>query len=187
MEQKLTISEITYIRNLAEHKTDEELAKMIGKPLTLVQMQLSLISDLPKRPWEKRPWEQGIVPEVPATPVVDAEQLVKPKMKPVTLKPLKIGRKKKKTPAKKKAPFKKKAVSKKQKPVKEKVEKKLISAHAQAMDRLKARKVNPRNSIYKTKPLDLSGKIRVKLNAKTEVWVAPGTDIEKLKRKLNIA
>lgn len=37
-----------------------------------------------------------------------------------------------------------------------------------------------------TRPINLEGTIRVQLNAKTLVWVKPGTDIEKLKKDLRI-
>lgn len=150
MEPKLSISDIEYIYNLAGHKTDEQLAVMIKKPLDLVQKLFSLMV-LPKRPWEK----------FDNKPIKEKKQL----------KPLSVGRKKK--------------AVKKKKPVKK--EKKPHSSYAQAMDRQKIRKSRNNQSIYTTKPLDLSGKVRVKLNAKTEVWVLPGTDIAALKKKLNIA
>lgn len=170
MEQKLTISDIEYAYNLAEHKTDEELAAILKKPVAMVQMLFAIMAGLPKRPWEKI-----VLPDLPAVTTVAEAQPVVVGKKPKALKPLKVGKKKNKASAKKKAPAKEKAGNKP------------LSAHAQEMDRLKARKISNRNSIYATRPLDLTGKVRVKLNSRTEVWVEPGTDIEKLKKKLNIA
>lgn len=40
-----------------------------------------------------------------------------------------------------------------------------------------------RGTTFKTLPLDLSSKVRVKLDDRTTVWVKPGTDIEELKLK----
>src|SRR5690349_9736005 len=53
MEDKLTVPEITYMRALAAYKTDEELAKLLNKPVELIQLQFSIMAGLPKRPEEK--------------------------------------------------------------------------------------------------------------------------------------
>jgi hypothetical protein len=176
MEAKLSISDIEYIYNLAGAKTDEELAKIINKPVALVQMQFALMDGLPVRPWEK-----VVVPDIPALPAASNDKPAVKSRKPSALRPLKVGKKKKKVASKKKP------AGKKEKPVKVKEEKKPHSAHAQAMERQKIKQVRDRNSIYATRPLDLTGKVRVKLNSKTDVWVDPGTDIEKLKKNLKIA
>jgi hypothetical protein len=60
------------------------------------------------------------------------------------------------------------------------------SARAQADDRQRQRKVRYNQSIYETKPLDLTDKVQYKLNSKTTVWAKPGIDIGKLKKKYNI-
>jgi len=64
--------------------------------------------------------------------------------------------------------------------------KKPRSAQAQAMERQQTRNTRSNRSIYATRPLDLTGQFPVKLNARTTVWVKPGTDIEKLKAKYKI-
>jgi hypothetical protein len=175
MDQKLTISDIEYIYNLAEHKTDEELAAIIKKPVSLIQMQFALMTGLPLRPWQKA-LNTAQATLTSLVPAVNQKAQVKKKE---TLKPLKVGRKKRKTPAKRKAASKKKVA-------KEKPAKKPHNAQAEAIERRNNRRGRNNQSIYATKPLDLPGKVRVKLNAKTEVWVAPGTDIAALKKKLNI-
>jgi hypothetical protein len=157
MDQKLTISDIKFLYKLAAHKTDEELAILIKKPVSLVQMQFALMTGLPKRPWERGPVVQ--------TPTVHAAAL-----SPVI-----------EAPAKEKPHRKNKAT----KPAKE--EKKLHSASAQALERTKLRKNRNNDSIYKTRTIDLTGKIALKLNAKTTVWAEPGSDINELKTKYHIA
>ena len=174
MNAKLTISEIEYIYNLAEHKTDEELAKIIKKPVAIVQMLFSLMAGLPKRPWEK-----VVLPDIPPAPTVD-EQTVTTRKKPKALKPLIVGKKRRKIPVKNKT-------VKKEKPVKTKEEKKPLSAHAQALERQKIRSARNNQSIYATRPIDLNGKIPYKLNHKTVVYEAPGANIEMLRKKYHIA
>jgi hypothetical protein len=48
------------------------------------------------------------------------------------------------------------------------------------------RKKAESRSTFKTIPFTAEGKIKVRLNVKTEVWVKPGTDIDALKKKLRI-
>jgi hypothetical protein len=157
MEQKLTIPEITYMRALASVKTDEELAKMMNKPVELIKLQFSIMAGLPKRPEEK--------PEAIA-------KLLSSNVDVVVDEPVK---KEKKKPG-----------PKPKNPEKKKKQKKLHSAHAQAEGRKKIRSGRNNQSIYKTKPLDLSGKVPYKLNAKTTVYAKPGANIDKLKKKYNI-
>lgn len=40
-----------------------------------------------------------------------------------------------------------------------------------------------RTRVFKSKPLDLATKICVRLDSKTEIWTAPGYDINKLRLK----
>lgn len=155
MDQKLTITDIEYIYNLAGHKTDEELAVIIKKPVGLIQMLFSIMAGLPKRPWEQGPI---IDPSIIATPKVENKPVKKERVKAV----------------------------RKQKKVVKKKDKKL-SPHAAEMEQLKIRKDRLRRGTYKTRPIDLTGKVAMKLNAKTTVWAKPGTDIAELKKKYNIA
>jgi hypothetical protein len=166
MENKLTISEIECIYNLAGHKTDEELSAIIKKPVAIIQMQFALIDGLPNRPWEKGPE-------------------LKPASLPKTPKKNKIrsNGKERISHAERKVIREQKQVQKKN----EKTGKKPLSAHAQALDRLKMRKDRCGKSIYATRKLDLTGTIPVKLNNRTTVWVKPGADIEELKKKYKIA
>jgi hypothetical protein len=158
MEPKLTIAEITYMRALAAFKTDEELAKMMDKPVELIKLQFSIMAGLPKRPEEKPEAIARLLATGDPSTITDTEPVIDKK---------KPGRKKK--------------------PVEVKPAKKLISAHAQAEERLKIRKDKNNKSIYKTKKIDLTGKVPVKLNSKTTVYVKPGYDIDELKRKYKIA
>jgi hypothetical protein len=160
MENKLTISEIEYLYNLAGHKTDEELAAMIKKPVAVIQMQFALMAGLPKRPWE-------LGQEIIAA--------TKPKVKP--------AKKERISHAERKVIHEQKQVQKKH----EKAEKKPLSAHAQALDRLKMRKDKCGKSIYATRKLDLTGKVPFKLNNRTTVYAPPGTDVDQLKIKFKIA
>lgn len=160
MEQKLTISDIEYIYNLAGHKTDEELAAIIKKPVAVIQMQFSLMTGLPERPWEKI-----IAVESKPTP----EKASKPiKIKRLSHADRKIIRNQKQANKKK-----------------EKEENQ--SLHSQEMQRQKARKEKLDKSIYATRELDLTGTIPVKLNDRTTVWIKPGTNIDELKKKYKIA
>lgn len=172
MEQKLTISDIAYIRNLADNKTDEELAVMIGKPVVLVQMQFSLMADLPKRPWEKGP-----VVKLPKPP----------KKKKVSSKLVKSV-KKKSSKKEKAVKNRTKTGSQRDKQKKKAVKKrKVVKVQEEVLNRQKEWKGKNDKAQFKTRQLDLTGTIPIKLNAKTTVWVKPGTDIEKLKKKYNIA
>ncbi len=159
MEAKLTIPEITYMRALAAVKTDEELAKMMDKPVELIKLQFSIMAGLPKRPNEK-PAAIAKLLSSKDDVAIETQQPVKKERKKPGPKP--------KNPAKEK-------------------KKKKHSAQAQAEERKKIRKGRDNQSIYATKPIDLTGKVPIKLNSKTLVYVKPGTDIEELKKRLNIA
>ena len=162
MEQKLTIPEITYMRALAGIKTDEELAKMMDKPVELIKLQFSIMANLPKRPDEKPAAIVRLLSESVAN-----ETLAQPAKKKVTHAERRIIREQK---------AKEKEQKKKEKQ----------SAHAQEMEQLKIRKDRLKRSTYETRPLDLTGKVPIKLNAKTIIWAKPGADIEELKKKYHI-
>lgn len=133
------------MRALAAFKTDEQLAKLLDKPVDLIKLQFSIMACLPKRPEEK----PAAIAKLLSTG--DTDSL------PVT--ELEIVKK----------------------------EKKPLSVHAQALDRLKSRKGKNQKGIYKTRPIDLKGQVRVKLNDRTTVYAKPGYDIEELKKKYKIA
>jgi hypothetical protein len=159
MDQKLTVPEITYMRSLAAFKTDEELAKMMNKPVELIKLQFSIMAGLPKRPEEK--------PAAIAKLLASKSDVAADVNVPVKKERNRPGPKPKKPAKKKKA-------------------KKLHSAHAQAEERKNARKGRNNQSSYETKPINLNGKVPVKLNAKTTVWAMPGYDIDELKKKYKI-
>lgn len=177
MENKLSITEIRFIRSLAGKKTDEELADMINKPIALVQMQFSLMSNLPKRPWERGP-----VIKVPKTPKKEkirskSEKPVKEKSikpKPVKEKPVKKSRAKIGSRRDKQA---KKAVKKRE----------VVKVNEAVVNRQKEWKNKNEKRQFKTKSAIKAGTIPYKLNAKTVIWDKPGVNIEQLKKKFNIS
>ena len=168
MENKLSISEIRYIRSLVAHKTDKQLAEMVGKPVELITLQLSLMSGLPKRPDEKKV-AQATIPTSSPT-----------RLKPPKKEKVRSSAKKRISHAERKVLREKKKVDK----IKEQREKQ--SLHIQEEARVKERSKRLARGKFKTRVLDLTGTIRVMLNAKTTVWVKPDTDIEQLKKKYNI-
>jgi hypothetical protein len=168
MEQKLTVPEITYIRALASIKTDEELAKMMDKPVELIKLQFSIMANLPKRPEEKPSAIAKLLATSVDIPATSNETTESPKKKRVTHAERKIIRDQKEATEREK-----------------RKEKQL--AHMQEIEQSKIRKDRLRRGTYATRPIDLSGKVPIKLNAKTVIWAKPGTDIEELKRKYKIA
>ena len=172
MESKLSITEIRFLRSLAAHKTDGELAEMINKPVGLIQMQFSLMAGLPKRPWETGP-----VITLPKAPKKEKVRSAK--------------KERVEKPAKKKriSHAERKLIREQKNAVKEKEKREQQSAHAQEQERMKDRKRKLDKSKFKTRQLDLSDRIPVKLNAKTIIYVkpGPGIDIEELKKKYKIS
>jgi hypothetical protein len=91
------------------------------------------------------------------------------------------------SPGKKRISHAERKMIREQKKVEEKKQKReKQNLHAQEQDRLRERKKRLERETFKTKQLDLSGTVCVKLNEKTTVWVKPGTDIEELKKKYKI-
>jgi hypothetical protein len=171
---KLTIIEIRYIRALAAVKTDEELAVMIEKPVDLIKAQFALMCGLPKRPDEPLP--------AVATASI-AESKVKSAKLPKVPKKEKIRKGEKKSISH----AERKVRREQKKAEEEKLKRDKQSLHAQEQDRIRERSKRATRSTFKTRTLDLSNTIRVQLNAKTTVWVKPGTDIDELKKKYKIA
>jgi hypothetical protein len=174
MEKKLTISDIEYIYNLAEHKTDEELAAIIKKPVSVIQMQFALMTGLPKRPWEKAAVRVA-VSDILSDPIPEQQPHQSKTGKTKSNKIKRLSHADRKIIRNQKQAKKKKEKDEKQ------------SLHSQEMQRLKERKQRLDKSIYATRQLDLTGTIPIKLNDRTTVWVKPGADIEQLKKKYHIA
>lgn len=170
MEKKLTISEVVLIRNLAAHKTPEELSRIINQPVELVKSQCLRMADKVEHLSEKKPKELKVRSTKPVSndkPAKSKKKVKPPKNKRISHAERKVIREQEKTE-------------------KEKQKRETQSLRAQEMDRLNDRKKKLHRGTFKTKKLDLTGTIRVQLNAKTVVWVKPGTDIEQLKLQLKI-
>lgn len=79
-----------------------------------------------------------------------------------------------------------KLIREKKKAEEAKLKREKQSVHAQEQERLRERRKKLEKSTLVTRQLDLTNAVRVQLNAKTTVWVKPGTDIDKLKQQFNI-
>lgn len=171
MENKLSITEIRYIRSLAASKTDEQLAEMLDKPMELISAQFALMANLPKRPGEKPVVVHSPkVPKAPKPPKPAKNTVAKVKA-PKSVRVSRADRKLKRD---------------REKAVKEQQNREKRSLLQDELQRLKNRKDRLEKSIYATRPLDLTGTVAIKLNAKTTVYVKPGTNIEELKKKYKI-
>lgn len=178
MEQKLTIPEITYMRALAGIKTDEQLATMMNKPVELIKLQFSIMANVPKRPEEK----PAVIAKLLATDGLPATSVFISPVKEKKGKAPKPEKKKRVSHAERRLIREQKEAEKqKQKP------KAKQSANVMEMEQRMLSQNRNRRSTYAMRPLDLTGKVPVKLNSKTIVYVNPGADIEKLKKKYNIA